>query len=543
MAAADLVIHSAVLWSDGGRLPSDALAVAGGHIVAIGSSEEILAEFSAARVVDAAGRLVTPSFADAHIHAMFAGVESLRCDLTGSADAAECLSRIASYAQTHPDLPWIVGAGWEMPFFEGGTPRREDLDRIVPDRPVYLLNRDHHGAWVNTAALAAAGIDDSTPDPQDGRIERDPDGSASGTLHEGAAELVGAVAPETTVEECRRGVLAAQETLLALGITAWQEAIIGEYAGYPDGGDVYAELISSGELRARVSGALWVRRGIGPDDAEAVVADFVDRREHLASGGFAAVAAKIMVDGIAENETAAMNEPYLSCSHGTGIAHFSRETLTGLVPRLNAAGFDLHAHAIGDRAVRYALDAVEAVDPAVRAGRRNHIAHLQVIDPADVPRFAELGVVANAQPLWACNEDQMTELTVPILGPERSAWQYPFASLLRSGARVGCGSDWPVSTPDPWDCLHVAVTRRPPGEPEVEPLLPAEALTLDEVLLAYTRGAHDLVGSPAGSLAVGAPADLAMADRNPFESDPLDLHETSTCLTVLAGAVVHPPPA
>lgn len=542
---ADLLIHSAMLWTDGRMLDADTVVIAGGLVVAVGHRDELTANWHAERVIDAGGRLVTPAFADTHIHASWGGFEALRCDLTGCADAAACLQTIAAYAEAHPDLPWIQGGGWSQPFFDGGTPLRADLDRVVGDRPVFLFNRDHHSAWVSTAALRFAGLDATTPDPFDGRIEREPDGFPAGTLHEGAATLVGRVAPNITDADLRAGLQEAQRRLFGSGITAWHEAILGAYGGYPDAAEAYVAALAAGEVVGRVSGALWVPRGLTPTDAPRVAAELTARRDDLVARGLKVTAAKFMIDGVPETRTAAMREPYLGLGHDgeegadTGIAHFDGATMAALVPLLNAAGIDMHAHAIGDRAVGYALDAVAAVPADVRAGRHNNIAHLQIVDPADVPRFGALGVIANAQPLWACNDAQMVHLCAPAIGPQRMEEQYPFASVLAGGGVLAFGSDWPITTPHPWETLEVAVTRRPPGDTSTEPLVPSEAISVHRALYAYTRAAHDLVGSPAGSLTVGAPADLAMADRNPLSAPRQLLHTTRTALTVLGGRIVH----
>ena len=537
---ADLLIHSAKIWSNGAMLAHTALVSQDGRIIALGG-DELADRYAASRIIDAGGGLVTASFVDAHVHPTMGGIESQQCDLTGCANAEEVYAKIAQYAAANPELQWILGGGWRMPYFPGGIPRREDLDRIVPDRPVFLINTDHHGAWVNSRTLELAGITADTPDPSDGRIERNADGSPSGTLQEGAAELVGPVLPEITVAEIRAGVLAGERVLFGFGITGWEEAILGSYAGYRDFTPVYRELLDEGLLRGRVSGALWVSRDFDGMTIPEFVTDLERRRDRYARPGLRLDTAKIMVDGVAENETAAMEEPYqaeCSCTGGRGLAYFKREQLLELVPLLNARGITAHFHAIGDRAVRYALDAVEAVPVADRARVRNHIAHLQVINPEDLPRFSALGVTANLQPLWACLDDQMTTLTLPLMGELRSKWQYLFRSLERTGATLACGSDWPVSTPDPWQGMHVAVNRRAPGDTSSDALLPDEAMSLATILTAYTRGSHELLGMPGGMIEVGEVCDVAVADRDPFAADAAEIYLTRNRVTVLAGEVV-----
>ncbi|WP_062389561.1 amidohydrolase [Demequina iriomotensis] len=543
-----LLIRGGRPWSDGGSLAGDAVLVVGGRIAAVGDGDALAARDDAAgaEVIDAAGALIHPSFADAHVHAAMAGIEALGLDLSEAHGARACLDRVAAYAAGH-DGPWIVGGGWHMSDYAGGTPTAVALDAVTGDVPAFLVNADHHGAWVNTAALRAAGISASTPDPADGRIERDADGSPTGTLHEGAMALVERHLPPVTADDARAGLAAAASTLHGFGVTAWQEAIVGEYGGHVDATPAYATLIGEGALAARVSGALWVPRDLTVDSVPALVARFARLREANAAAGFDTSTAKIMVDGVAENRTAAMHEPYLvpGCDCGTrapqverGIAYFSTPVLRAVTAALAAAGFALHFHAIGDRAVTEALDAVEAIPVPDRNRRRHHVAHVQVVDPVEVPRFAALGVTVNAQALWARHEDQMTELTVPILGERRAAWQYPFGSFLRAGAALAMGSDWPVSTPDPWQAIHTAVTRQEPGS-DAPPLNPSEALTLSQALRAYTAGSHALLGlEGSGVLEVGARADLCVASRDPFAGAPEAIASTRTVVTVLGGDVV-----
>lgn len=558
----DWVFHSGRIF-DGQRLHPSATAVAvkDGRIAAVGSEQEVRAAVgSAAESVDLAGRLLTPGLTDAHIHAVHAGVERLGCDLSELSGADAVLTRVREYAAA-TDRQWIVGGGWNMSDFPGGTPGKELLDAVVPDRPVYLVNRDHHGAWVNTRALELAGIDAGTPDPADGRLERDHQGNPTGTLHEGAMDLVGRLLPAPTAGELREGLLEAQHYLHSHGITGWQEAILGEYAGFPDASSAYRNLVAEGLLTARAAGALWVPRSTTLDNIGELVAGFEERRRQNAAAGFRTTSAKIMVDGVAENQTAAMLEPYLrpcSCAEDAasgndgddrGLSYLPREVLAAVATALDAAAFDLHMHVIGDRAVRDGLDAVEralrtnagAGGPGTRQWKgRHHMAHLQVIHPQDVARFAALGVTANAQALWACNDSQMLELTLPILGPERSSWQYPFHSLQSAGAALAMGSDWPVSTPDPWQAIHVAVNRNDPDAPDIPPLNPGEALSLETALAAYTSGSARLNRlDDGGTVAVGKLADLVVLDRNPFELAPQELHTVSTELTLVGGQAVH----
>jgi len=268
-----------------------------------------------AEIVDLSGGLLAPGFVDAHIHAVQGGLERIRCDLSGLGTRAEYLARVRDYAAAHQDASWILGGGWSMPAFPGGTPTAADLDAVVADRPVFLPNRDHHGAWVNSRALELAGIDASTPDPAHGRIERDGAGNPTGTLHEGAMDLVSALLPATTEATLDDALTEAQSYLHSLGITSWQDAIVGNYGGVDDPGPAYRRAAERGALTARVTGALWWDRDL--DDEQ--VPSLMQRRDELSVGRFRAGTVKIMQDGIAENFSAAMTEPYLDrCGHATG---------------------------------------------------------------------------------------------------------------------------------------------------------------------------------------------------------------------------------
>jgi predicted amidohydrolase YtcJ len=424
-----------------------------------------------------------------------------------------------------------------MPAFPRGTPRREDLDDLIPDRPVFLPNRDGHGAWVNTKALQVAGIDAATPDPSDGRIERDPDGSPTGTLHEGAMLLVERLVPEPTPTDSEAGLLEAQAYLHSLGITAWQDAWVAEPMLR-----TYRALDDRDLLTARVVTSLWWDRHRGEDQVE----ELLERRRWGTAGRVRASTVKIMLDGVAENFTASMLEPYLdddgrpTVNHG--LRHVDPEELARVVTRLDREGFQVHFHAIGDRSVRDALDAVETARKANGSSdHRHHIAHIQVVHPDDVPRFGELEVVANAQALWACHEPQMDDLTIPFLGEERAGNQYPFASILRAGGRLAMGSDWSVSTPDPFAQMEVAVERVDPEQRGNPPFLPAERIDLSAALEAFTRGSAFVnhLDGETGMLRPGMAADLVVVDRDIAAPDAGPMGDARALLTMVAGTVVH----
>ncbi|MBJ7005641.1 amidohydrolase [Streptomyces griseofuscus] len=521
------------------RSRATTVAVRGERIVAVGHDEVRELIGPRTEVVDLAGRLLVPGFQDAHAHPVGGGLEMGQCDLSGAATRAEYRERITAYARTHADAEWITGGGWAMEAFPGGLPTAAELDDLVSDRPVYLVNRDHHGAWVNSRALERAGLDARTPDPSDGRIERHPDGTPTGMLQEGAANLVGRLVPQVTREERVAGLLRAQQLLHSLGITAWQDALLGEHANLTDPTDAYLACAEDGSLTARVVGALWWDRARGTEQIEELLA----RRAAGTRGRLRSTTVKIMQDGVAENGTAALLGPYLDgcgcASDNSGISFVPPEDLKTYVTELDSRGFQVHFHALGDRAVREALDAVEAARRANgRTDTRPHLAHLQVVHPDDIGRFRELGATANLQPLWAAHEPQMDELTIPFLGAERASWQYPFGALLRSGATLAAGSDWPVSSPDPLQGIHVAVNRVAPEAPAGTPVfLPGERIGLHDALTAYTAGSAYVnhLDHETGTVAEGFLADLVVLDRDPFAGPPEEIGATRVEQTFVGG--------
>ncbi|MET0735952.1 MAG: amidohydrolase [Microbacterium sp.] len=546
MPHADLVFTGGpVFTANTVRSRSSTVAVKDGGIIAVGGDDVGDLVGPTTEVVDLRGRMLVPGFQDAHVHPVWGGLDMLRCDLAELGTASQYLDAIGRFAASHPSDEWILGGGWAMSAFPGGTPTAEALDAVVPDRPAFFPNRDGHGAWVNSTALRLAGIDRDTPDPADGRIERDAAGSPSGTLHEGAMGLVNRLLPEEPLERLTEALLVGQRYLHSYGITAWQDAIVGSYGDAGDPGPAYLRAAADGTLTARVVGAIWWDRSKGLEQ----IPSLIERRERYRGGRFAATSVKIMQDGVAENFTAAMLEPYCD-GHGhftdnSGISFVPPEILNEAVPLLDAAGFQVHFHAIGDRAVRESLDAVEhAIARNGRGDNRHHIAHIQVVHPEDVPRFRSLGVAANMQSLWAALEPQMVDLTLPFLGSPRDAWQYPFGDLLRAGAVLAAGSDWSVSTPNPLAAIHVAVNRMAaPGyeEGEYDAFLPEQAIDLATSLTAYTAGSAwvNHLDHTTGTIEVGKYADLAVLDRDPFTGPADEIGSTRVLQTFVEGERVH----
>jgi predicted amidohydrolase YtcJ len=538
---ADILFRNGSVFDGHRFLPAETLVrVRGGRITGVGPAES-LGPLGSAEPVDLDGGSLLPGFIDAHAHPVFAGHQLRHCDLSAASTEPEYLEIIARYAREHPDEEWITGGGWELPAFPAGTPARQSLDAAVPDRPVYLPNCDGHGAWVNSVALRLAGLDARTPDPPDGRIEREASGEPAGMLQEGAMALVARLLAEVTDDDNDAALLAAQAHLLSLGITGWQDAIIGRMPGEIDATGAYLRAARAGTLRVNVVGAQWWDRDHGLEQ----LPELLYRR--VTAGRFRATSVKMMLDGVAENHTAALLEPYLDgdgCpagQAGSGIDFIDPARLPGFVTALDREGFQVHFHAIGDRAIRQALDAVAAARARNGpAGGRHHLAHVQVVHPEDIGRFAGLGATANIQPLWAMHEPQMDELTIPFLGERRAGWQYPFGSLHAAGAALCAGSDWPVSSPDPLLGVHVAVNRSLPadaGGTGQDPFLPGQAIDLATALAAYTSGSARTNGleSVTGSIRPGLDADFAVIDADLAAIDPHEICQASVRQTWLSG--------
>ncbi len=530
---------------------AEAIAVQGDTIVSIGSNDDIDALCGpSTRVVDLAGRLAIPAFGDAHVHAISAGLESLRCNLLGLRSRKEYLDQIATYAAALPADGWVLGGGWAMEAFPGGVPTATDLDAVCGGRPAFIPNKDHHSAWVNTLALERAGVDASTPDPFAGRIERDEQGRPSGALHESAMGLVARALPETSPEELASGLRAALKRLHGHGITHWQDACVGAAGdiGVIDTFDAYVAAANDGWLSARVRGALWWDRTKGVDQ----IPHLQGRREIAPNGTFRATTIKMMVDGVCETFTAAMSRAYLgeAGQNGTHRGHLFIEPdeLNEAVRALDADGFQVHFHAIGDRAVATTLDSIEALGEKRWGVNRHHIAHLQFIAPSDLDRFNKIGAIANFQPLWACNDPQMEELTIPFVGADLTDWQYSIGSLWNRRARVVFGSDWPVSSPDPLQEIHVAVNRmlsprfgRPGTDETTKPFRPDQALSVADALESFTKGVAYVNGDEnlLGVLEMGRRADVAVLSQDIFRIPATDIGDTTVDLTIAGGAVVH----
>ncbi len=534
---ADMVLTGGAVYTMSPERPwAEALAIRDGRIIYVGDvAGAQRLEGPRTRTLALNGRMVLPGFHDTHAHPLSGGLELGECNLYDAGTPAEVEGAVRAYAQAHPELAWIKGNGWQLPVFPGANPGKAMLDRAVPDRPAFFYAADGHSAWVNSRALALAGVTRDTPDPPNGRIERDPrTGEPSGTLRESAiglvADLLPPYTPEARIGAVRRGLAEANR----FGVTSITDADVPEeYAA------AYAEVERQGELTARVLMALRASEegAVGED-----VARLAAIRERYQSGRrLTAGAVKFYADGVIEARTAALLAPYLDRGRDAGPLVYQPGDLAARVAAVDQAGFQVHIHAIGDRAIRVALDAIaSAREQNGPRDRRPVLAHIQLFDPADLPRFRELGVIASFQPFWAQADEYITRLTIPALGPARSRWLYPIGSMLASGAVVAAGSDWTVSTLNPLDAIQVALTRRGIEAPAGPAWIPEERAGLADMLRAYTTGGAyaERMERETGSLAPGKLADVIVLDRNLFTTPVAEIHTVRVLLTLLDGTVV-----
>ena len=535
----DLAILGGSIFTVAAAQPrAQAVAVAAGRIVAVGSDQEIQELVGTGTdVVELQGQTVLPGFQDAHIHFAHGGMAAQTCDLHDSTSPAQHAEVIGAYAAMHPAAPWIVGGGWSMDDFGGAMPSAGFLDELVPDRPVVLETRDAHSAWVNSRALELAGISAATPDPVGGVIDRSGGGAPSGTLQETAMRLVKRLLPEPSAADWERAIMDAQRTLHALGITACQEASLDETLFAP-----YRSLAERGLLTMRTEGnLLW------SDDADDdLIDELMERRARGTVGRLRIRGAKLFQDGVVESKTAAMLDAYRddqgTVTEAFGVSLFEPDRLRRIVRLLDRNRFQVHIHAIGDRAVRESLDALEGARGANgRRDARHHLAHVQFVAAEDVSRFGDLGVTANVTPYWAVSSGYVRDLTLPFVSAKAGAMMYAFRSILRSGGRIAFGSDWNVSTPDPLLQLEVAVTRRRPGRDGDDPLLPHEALSLEEAISAATMGSAFVnhLDAETGSLEPGKLADIVVLDRDLFDRGAGAIGEARVAMTLVEGEVVY----
>jgi hypothetical protein len=526
---------------------ASAVVITGNQLTYVGSNDEAKRFIGPETVVkDLEGKMVLPGFHDAHTHALLGGRMLTGCSLEGLRTVEAILDKIAACNKENPD-GWLLADNWDVSLFGADGPDKALLDAIAPDRPVRAFSSDGHHYWVNSKALELANIDADFTDPPGGKIERDELGEPSGTLRESAMQLIDNLVPAATAAENEAAILAAIRAMNAVGITSIFDAWVGS-------ADInaYKALEQKGELSLRARVALsYPYTDIFALDKPEVYEDLLAHRDDYATDRFKIGAVKLYIDGVLEGETAALVDPYLGMGDYRGSFYFEQDELNRDVAELEAEGLQVHTHAIGDGAVREILNAFEyARKKNGPSDFRHHISHLQLIHPDDIGRFAELGVVANFQILWAIPNEWITELNLPVVGQERVDRMYPIGSVVETGAHVVGGSDWNVSSMNPLDAIEVGLLRSDPdtngshaeaGQPPPAVLNADERVSLKTMIDAYTSQAAWSMHQEnlTGSLQPGKRADIVVLDRNLYDIPPEEINEAQVVMTLLDGEVVY----
>jgi predicted amidohydrolase YtcJ len=519
-----------------GAEATGALAVVGGRVLALGT-DTLASRGPGTAVTDLAGGTLLPSFGDGHVHPLLGGLGLGGVPVRQARSVPEILSAVAGWAAGHPDADWVVGDAFDPTLAPGGRFDARWLDSVVADRPVVLHTMDHHTMWVNSEALRRAGFDAGTPEPDAGQILRRADGSPLGTLREwGAIGPVLDLLPVPSPGEQAAALAEVSALFAAAGITWVQDAWVEH-----DQVSAWLAAADGGLLRFRANLAFRAEPTSWKDQLDQFAADR-DRVSDSGQGWLTARTVKFFADGVVEAGTAALLRPYDDCPHSHGIANWTAAELADAMTATDTLGFQAHVHAIGDAGVRLALDAIaETARRNGPADRRPTLAHVQLIDPADLPRFAALGVIANLEPLWAQPDPLMTELTLPRVGAARGSRQYQIASLLHSGARVSFGSDWPVTAYQPLPGVATAVTRQTPNGHPDSGWLPAERVTAADALAAYSAGVayQAFEEHQWGVLRPGMRADLVHLAADPAVIPARELRDLPVLGTWLAGTRTH----
>jgi predicted amidohydrolase YtcJ len=547
---ADLVLtNAAVLTMDPERPRARALAASGGEIVFVGDEDGARDRIGAGtELVDAGGRTLMPGIHDAHIHVLDGGrllfapnLKGERLDLDGFLGA---LARLLE--ETAGDEPdgWLNVYGWE-PLSMAASPTRDDLDRLSTRRPILVNDGSAHTSVANSRALELSGVGAQTPDPEGGRLGRRDGGEPNGLLWDEAIVLVSGQVPPDTPEENRRALRAAQELMASKGITSYLDVWSRDAELR-----AHADLFDAGESLVRSALSLAVTPD-GAEDTEAMLAELNRLREAHERPGLGMRTVKLFLDGVIEHpaQTAAMLEPYLDedgrAGDDRGPTYFPQELTDRTVAALDAAGWQVHMHAIGDRASRSGLDAVQFARERNGPGDHRHtIAHVQIVDPADLGRFAELGVLPSIQAQWARWDIYTVEALRPWVGDERWRNTYPFKRLQEAGALLCGGSDWPVDDLlAPFHQIATAVTRTASDSLPAagKPLFAEEGIGMEDSLCAHTANSAFQMHQEglSGTLREGMRADLIVLDRDPLEEPPQEIHETEVLLTAVDGRIVH----
>lgn len=536
-------INGAVYTVDADRSWAEAVAVNDGHIVFVGSSDDAQAWIGPETdVTDLDGQMLLPGFHDSHAHVMHGVLTGEECDLfrVEPIEELEAAIRKCVSLEGFGEDRWMMGAGWGEWLFESMSPDKALLDKLFPDRPVYLESSFSHSGWVNSRALEIAGIDKDTVAGKDGVIVRDPaTGEATGTLHDSAMLLVKEVLPEMTPEYELNALRAAITLLHENGITAVIEP----------GHD--AEMMVA-VLALADAGELDVRSLVSISPINLVPAafddgiyEFVEQRHEWRRPNLDVDSVKIYMDGVIEAGTSPLLEPYLREEYGTGPFFYTQEKVNEYFTRLDAMDLQIHVHAIGDAAVRRALDGFEFMrDQNGVSDNRHHITHLQLIHPDDRPRFGELDIGATFQALWAYPDHTALGLDLELLGKERTWQMYPIRSVHEGGGRINGGSDYWVNPVDPLVSIEAAISRQNPYSDDGPILNADERVDLETMIDAYTiNGAYTMsLENEQGSIEVGKRADFVILDRNLFDIPTSEISEANVTMTIFDGRTVYQKP-
>ena len=525
-----MLLKNCSVWIGFGQL-TDALLIEDGRVLAHGN-EALSAK--ADQSIDLAGAFIMPAFADGHAHPLFAGREAQGPKVNSLQSVAEIVTEVKRFAEASPDSKWIIGGAYEAAIVERGDFDSHWLDEAVNDRPVLLHAVDHHTIWVNSKALEIAGITSATKDPDGGTIARRADGSPKGTLREPAAmDLISKLAPERTLQDELDAIAWASDQYLAAGVTSAMDAWVEDGMT-----EIYIEAAKTGHLKVDMNLTFLAQ----PEKWRSRINYYLEMRALVealpAEAGLTAKSVKFIGDGALSAGTAAILEPYLDDPTSKGLLIWSDAEMIEAATVFDEQRLQLHIHAIGDAAVRQALDAIEAVianNPAW--DRRPVITHAQLIDPVDLPRFAALGVIANFQPLWTYLDPMNKELILPRIGETRNNQQYQLRKVIDSGAQLSFGSDWPITDFTPLVALAVPVHRQSPDKQPPQGWSIEQSITIEESMHFYTAAVAKQLFREAdyGTLEVGKVADFIILDRDPIKTNPHEVRDIKVLATYRRG--------